>query len=708
MTNRIDQASVPLVAELSAHQRREWLEHCVDTERARDHARRLQALTPVPLQALISAAATPEQLAAELAQIEIIPVLTSHPSEIRPAAVLKALARTNDLTSTLQELRSVEHRIQHQRPSIAAEVDTLLGHFRRVLFDAIPAFYEELEAAAEARFGAQAPPIPTLLRFHSWVGADRDGNPACTAETTLRSAAQMHACVIERYRQDLALLAQASSGPSKTVFTTLRQRLTLIDGLAGISSQSFARELDQLVQQSHPLPGAQGLHRLARRYATFGFHLAGLEWRQHSEHILAGDRELHASLDALASIRQRYGQEAIAGVIISNCEGLPVILTLERFARAAGVFALGEIPVIPLFESLNALQHGPQIISELIAEPSFRAKLGRLNDRCEVMLGYSDAAKDGGRIAADILIAQTQASLLDCCTPFGIQVRIFHGRGGSVGRGAAGFAEAVAPGDPRQAPGYVKLTEQGEVVANRYGHPDFAAHTLRAWFAACLVSIRQHQQPPSNSAYLALRGELASWGSAAFRQLREAAHFMPALQALTQLDAIRALPLSSRPASRSGDESTTVELAALRAVPLNMAVNLAFAPMLAWYSTGTAFKSALQHYDLAFLQRAYEEDRLIRATLQHAATALAATNLTILHARCHTREQHDFYAELKREETSTRELVLAITHQPSLPLTPTPNQIALTTFLSTANRSQERENIALALAALAASLGVTG
>ena len=748
--------------ELAQQQRRELLELWLDQSRAVDHARRLEAAAPIPLADLIARAADPATLAAELARIEIVPVLTSHPSEMRPAMVLAALAESDTAEAALANLRDVPFRVNLERPTVAHEVETLLGHFTRVIFDAIPDFYEELEEAARQRFGREAPSIPTLLRFHSWVGCDRDGNPECTASATLASAILLHRCVIERYRDDLATLAQESEATAAQEFVRLRDSLEIVDNVATISTEEFAAGLQRLQTFEHTTAVARGLARLMRRYATFGFHVATLEWRQHSDFILfTFDERAHAlrpdqrrmseletqhriariresfhdgatltdyeqqlsspkavelmqSLRALAQIRQRYGAEAVGELIISNCEDVPVVLALQRLAQDAGVFACGEIPVVPLFESLSALEHGPGIITTLLAEPHVREKIARLGDRFEIMVGYSDAAKDGGRIAADMLIKDAQRALVSACAAHGITPRIFHGRGGSFGRGYASFAEAFEPIDYRLPAGTIKITEQGETVANRYGHRAFAAHTIRAWFREALLSARrsdEHLYAKDNENLDALEYRVAQRGTLTFRALRESSSFMESVRALTQLDLIRGFPLSSRPASREEGRHTKIDLASLRAVPFNIAFNLAFAQIPAWFGTGSALEEEIHRSGTSQLQYAYRHRPVFRAAIDRARAALEATNLCIMQGHSEAQFQRDFLADISAEEARARHAVGAITgERPAECMLPVEHAhiVKLTRFLATQRDGSDLYASYLALATIAATVGMTG
>ena len=763
MAIRIEQQLSAPLTELAQQQRHELLEYMLDSSRAHDHARRLALAQRLPdLHALFATLASPDELRAALKCIVITPVLTSHPSEMRPPPVLQALASCDDAESACARLHTVPERVNIERPTISDEVTALTDHFTRVIFDAVPNFYETIEAAATRRFGSKAPSVPSFLRYHSWVGCDRDGNPECTASATLAAAAHMHRCIIERYQADLTEIAAMTEGTIAQRCFRLCEALHIVDDVTQATQEHFLHELTRLHNLSAQTPLARSFKRLLRRYETFGFHLATLEWRQHSEYILlAFDEREHAlhpqhvrmaeldtqrylsriresfsdevelhdyehglttpkavelmhSLQALSEIRSRYGADAVGELIISNCEDVPVILALERLARDVDLYACGEMQVVPLFESLAALQHGPDIVRLVLAEPTIREKMTRLQDRFEIMVGYSDAAKDGGRIAADILICTAQKALIAACEPYGISPLVFHGRGGSFGRGYALFEEVFALIDPALPAGEIKITEQGEVVANRYGHARLAASTLQWWFHEAFSSVKRHARAEKISmaaSYAELEQRIARTGSQVFQALRTSSSFMDSVRTLTELDIIRGFPLSSRPASREPGRQSQIDLASLRAVPFNIAFNLAFAQVPAWYGTGTALTEELKCSGVSTLRLAYERSPLLHASIERTRASLEVTNLDLLRRRAQSRGKDDFVTDLLDEETRARRAIAVITGKK---VTISPRLLeqtsldALAVFLETRQDEIDLYACYLALATIAASIGMTG
>jgi phosphoenolpyruvate carboxylase len=243
-----------------------------------------------------------------------------------------------------------------------------------------------------------------------------------------------------------------------------------------------------------------------------GFHFLTLEWRENSSVILRADietlqgkelerpdisaatRDLIASLRALTKIRDENGPQAVGALLVSNTEGPEVILALTRLAQASGVFVHGEIPVVPLLESIDALRNGPEIIETICLARGLQRGAAPSMQRVQVMLGYSDAAKDGGRLQADQAIRHAQTQIAEKCAEFGVVPYLFHGRGGTPARGEASIAESFADLAPVMSRGILKQTEQGEVIANRYGIRSLPRiRSTRGWSALC----NMHKSPSS-------------------------------------------------------------------------------------------------------------------------------------------------------------------------------------------------------------------
>ncbi|MEO0326628.1 MAG: phosphoenolpyruvate carboxylase, partial [Myxococcota bacterium] len=384
-----------------------------------------------------------------------------------------------------------------------------------------------------------------------------------------------------------------------------------------------------------------------RRVRSLGFHLAAVDVRQNSAfHARAITQLLAAAGDAAAETYADLGHEArtallrreldtprpfaargaelgpearavtdvyrvladevtahgaggLGALIVSMTRDIADLLTVYVLAREGGLLAAGPegptclLPVVPLFETIDDLRRSPDVLRAYLAEPIVRRSLCAQAARSgedvpvqQVMIGYSDSAKDGGIVASFWGLYRTQRALADVAEEAGVRVRFFHGRGGSLGRGAGPthrFLSALPPGTLR---GGLRLTEQGETIAQKYANQVTAAHHLELLLAGTLAGTlgASREDPPE---LVALMDGLADRSRMAFRALVEAEGFLPFFQQATPLDAIEQAGIGSRPARRTGQRS----LADLRAIPWVFAWNQCRATLPAWYGFGSALET---------------------------------------------------------------------------------------------------------------------
>jgi phosphoenolpyruvate carboxylase len=410
------------------------------------------------------------------------------------------------------------------------------------------------------------------------------------------------------------------------------------------------------------------LQDLRWQVETFGFHLASLEVRQHSAvhraalAALAGpapalDREVEAGVTAgevLATIRamavaqRRYGEVACRRYVISFTESagdVGDVLELARLAadgaipaaRTSGI-APGSpvLDVVPLFESESALVGARAILADLFGDAGYRAHLRERGDRQEVMLGYSDSNKESGYVAAQWLLYRAQEQLVEAARTAGLELTIFHGRGGALGRGGGPTHRGVLAAPAGSVAGRLKLTEQGEVIATRYANPHLALRALEQTVSATLLaSTPDHDRSVAAAAGEGadLMDELATVARDAYRALvRDDPDLESVFMAATPIEQIAGLRLGSRPASRGRAGSApgaAASLASLRAIPWVFAWTQIRANVPAWYGLGTAVEACQGRHGnagLARLQRLYRTWPFLSVLVQNAEVALARTD----------------------------------------------------------------------------------
>ena len=499
----------------------------------------------------------PGHVAELLAGLRVHLVLTAHPTEARRRAVVAALRRISGLLDVLDDLRAGVTDRDEARRGLREQVDllwrtsqlrvkamdpidevrTVMTAFDETLFRVVPTVYRELDravaaavrGAGEAGGGRAAPPVPAFLRFGSWVGADRDGNPFVTAQVTRETATiqadhilralenattrigralTLHEATTPptaRLRRALAaasaahpeliaeIAARSPQEPYRTYLLYAAQRINATRvrhaDLAYPGPAKYLADL-RIVQESLAAAGAAKqafgeLQHLIWQAETFGFHLAGLEVRQHSEaHARAlselravgppgaepsgtpgaGENgsygswsarteEVLATIRAVAWVQDRFGVDACRRYVVSftrSADDIAAVYELARYAMNGG--PIPKLDVVPLFESAADLAHAPDVLTGMLALPDVAERVAANGGELEAMLGYSDSAKELGPASATLRLFDTQANLVGWAAAHGVRLTLFHGRGGALGRGG-GPAALCWPRRPARSTG---------------------------------------------------------------------------------------------------------------------------------------------------------------------------------------------------------------------------------------------------------------
>lgn len=411
---------------------------------------------------------------------------------------------------------------------------------------------------------------------------------------------------------------------------------------------------------------------------TFGFHMVEMEFRQHSvvhsraledirEHGLHGERgELqpmtHEVLDtfrALGSIQKRNGIKAARRYIISFTKSAQNIKDVYELNRLA--FSHPEdvptIDVIPLFEQLEDLQNSVDVLEEMIKIPEVQARLKATGGKMEVMLGYSDSSKDAGPTSATLALHSAQERIAKWAESHDIDLTLFHGRGGAVGRGGGPANRAVLAQPVGSVKCRFKLTEQGEVIFARYGNPVLAIRHVESVAAATLLQSApsvEKRNTDMTKKYADMASKLDEAAHNRFLDLLNTDGFAPWFSTVTPLTEIGLLPIGSRPAKRGlGAKS----LDDLRTIPWIFSWAQARINLAAWYGLGTACE---QFGDLNTLRQAYEEWPLFSTFIDNIEMSLAKTDERIAKMYLALGDREDLNKKVLDEMELTRKWVLKI------------------------------------------------
>ncbi len=484
----------------------------------------------------------------------------------------------------------------------------------------------------------------------------------------------------EPYRLALATIEGRLSATAANLGLPLRGRWTADDAYPDTDAlqADLAALRDSLAANGSALLVYGRLGKLARAVDVFGFYLMPLDLRQHAEKHAAVVGELfahanlehYAALDEAARVRvllrelatprllyspflsysadsekelaifreaarvqQQFGQGAIAQCIISNCASVSDILALALLAKESGLLRLdGGVPAIslnlvPLFETIADLDAAAGIMQQLFALPWYQQLLKSRNGVQEVMLGYSDSNKDGGYLTSQWELYQAEQRLVRVFDAAGVKMRLFHGRGGSVGRGGGPSYEAIMAQPAGTVVGRIRITEQGEIITAKFADPDNATRNLEALVAATLeATLSQGSQQDTDESVLA---ELSGHAYRTYRALVESDGFMQYFMEATPISAIAKLNIGSRPASRKALAS----IKDLRAIPWVFSWSQSRVMLPGWYGFGSAVSAFLAAHGhdagLAQLQALYRQSPFFQVMLSNMEQVLAKADLQI-------------------------------------------------------------------------------
>ncbi len=696
---------------------------------------------------------------ARLAEIAVIPVFTAHPTEVsrrtvlfKRARIARALERLDRLPLTDAEAAAQEEAIaaevtalwqtdevRRSRPSVRDEIQMGLDYYRQVLIGTVPTLYHEMAEGFRATYGEPVPPreLPRVVRFGSWIGGDRDGNPFVTPEVTRDALQLARETVLDHYVRSLEALVErlspstlqtavsdelvaalehyAATIPSLDPHPERRVQAEVYRRFLGYvgarlrtarndplhphgyrAADHFAADL-RLVRES--LAGNRGerlaallVDPLLRQVETFGFHLHTLDVRQHARiHARARDELFGApgadrdpaalpdppseetlavveTLRTVAELKRTYPAEAVQAYVISGAESADDVVTLVRLMELAGVKAAaregdpGLMPV-PLFESIQDLRAAADVCRELWTRGDYARLLDSWGRRQEVMLGYSDSNKDGGMLTSTWEIFRAHRALHDVARECGVTLRLFHGRGGTVGRGGGPTHRAITSQPPGAFSGQLRLTEQGEVLNWKYSEPVLAERNLELMVAASLDSLAEPDvRDPAREARWEEAMETLSADAFAFyrAQVAENPDILPYFQQATPVGELEHARIGSRPARRG--ESRGLE--DLRAIPWVFGWMQSRHVLPAWFGVGHALE---RFGDAGLTREMMRAFPLFNDLVRNVEVGLAKADLSIARRYADLVEdagmRERVFSLLGEEFERSREAVLRVTGQ---------------------------------------------
>ncbi|AKJ98788.1 phosphoenolpyruvate carboxylase [Pseudomonas sp. MS646] len=655
-----------------------------------------------------------EALARQLGRLEIELVLTAHPTEVarrtliqKYDAIAAQLAAQDHRDLTSAERAQIHERLQRliaeawhteeirrTRPTPVDEAKWGFAVIEHSLWQAIPNYLRKADQALHAATGLRLPLEAAPIRFASWMGGDRDGNPNVTAAVTREvlllarwMAADLYLRDVDHLAAELSMqnasdvlraLAGDSAEPYRAVLKQLRERLRATRNWAHAALKGATPASADVLQSNRELLDPlelcyQSLHECGmgviadgplldclRRAVTFGLFLVRLDVRQDSTRHCSAMTEITDYLglgryedwneeqrisflleelnnrrpllpahfkpsadtaEVLATCREVAAAPAasLGSYVISMAGAASDVLAVQLLLKESGV--LRPMRVVPLFETLADLDNAGPVIERLLRLPGYRS---RLQGPQEVMIGYSDSAKDAGTTAAAWAQYRAQERLVDICREQQVELLLFHGRGGTVGRGGGPAHAAILSQPPGSVAGRFRTTEQGEMIRFKFGLPDIAEQNLNLYLAAVLEATLLPPPPPTPE-WRHLMDELAADGVNAYRAVvRENPQFVEYFRQSTPEQELGRLPLGSRPAKRraGGIES-------LRAIPWIFGWTQTRLMLPAWLGWETALGKALERGEGQLLGQMREQWPFFRTRIDMLEMVLAKADADI-------------------------------------------------------------------------------
>jgi len=697
-----------------------------------------------------------------LDNFSVRPVFTAHPTEAARRSVL------SKMTTIAQLLERPESQIKNER--LAEAIDLLwqtdelrLGrpdpldeavnsiyYLDELLLETVPEVLAEFVNEIK-KLGITLSLTARPLRFGTWIGGDRDGNPNITAAVTKSAILLQNAHFtrtlfshLDELRQALSIstkLAGVSKELEKSVekdlenlpevearyrrinveepyrlkATAIRHKLSLTQsrhaaGLPHFPGRDYKDTADLLkdfeVMRSSLLSNngeliANGLlDRIMRSINAFGLTHATMDIREHSEvhhkllnQVLGGSTSeiltkqlldksspVLADLDspsencfktfeAIKDLIDRFGAEVIESYIISMTKSANDVMAAVVIAKMAGLISLqdsnsfAKIGFVPLLETVEELRSADKILDELLSDKNYRKIVDLRGGIQEVMLGYSDSNKDAGITTSQWEIHKAQRKLRDVAIKHSVKLRLFHGRGGSVGRGGGPTYDALIALPWGSIDGQIKMTEQGEVISDKFGLPALAKENLELTLAAALEATVLNRKPRQSSADLNTWNEcmdlISESAYSSYRALIDQEELPAYFYASTPVEQLGNMFLGSRP-SRRPDASAGLE--SLRAIPWVFGWTQSRQIVPGWYGVGSGLKAAREAGKSAILQTLLKEWHFFKTFISNVEMTLAKTDLAIAQRYVTTLVDpslHKIFDQIKAEfDLTVKELLL--------------------------------------------------
>ena len=722
-------------------------------------------------------------------KLDIQPTITAHPTEARRRSILNKQENITSMIGALDDenltpnerefrLRQILNEIallistdevRSERLTVEDEVENGLFYFTNSIWSTVPRLYDDIRSAFTQQY-KKTPDLPIVLRYRSWIGSDRDGNPNVTRDVTWNTLIEQRKSALKLYLQELekirrylsisqnlvsvsddllkSLKKDEKEVPLSTQFKRhyknepFRRKIThimhrlrkMLEDLKGSEQEiiesskdyrveDFLADLDILADSL--VEG--GLEDVAKygefndlriRANTFGFHFAALDIRQHSgkhenavsellsaanvheDYTELGEEEkvdvlmselrnprplapIHAKLSKptveilevfrLVNTILEVDENAFGSYIISMTHGVSDMLEVVLLAKETGLWWLkngavdSKIDIVPLFETIEDLDNSAEQTETILTNSIYKLQVAARDNFQEIMLGYSDSNKDGGYWMANWALQKAQLELGDTLRKHKVDFRLFHGRGGSVGRGGGRSNRAILALPSVSNNGRIRFTEQGEIISFRYSLPDITRrHLEQVVNAVARVTAGEGQKAiDDGDGTEEIMNRIAGESMKAYRTLIDDPGFWDWFKKITPVEHIGNLPIASRPVSRGGEGG--LQFKNLRAIPWVFGWTQVRYNVPGWYGLGAAVEPLLQEKPetLDVLKKWYNEWSFFGTIVDNAQRELARTHK--LTSKMYTARSDDrLHKKIMADHQKSIDIIMKITGQENL------------------------------------------
>ena len=707
-----------------------------------------------------------------LEQLNVVPVLTAHPTQVQRKSMLDL---TNHIHTLLRKYRDVKlglinkekwhtdlrryieiimqtDMIREKKLKVTNEITNVMEYYQSSFLNAVPRLTAEYKKLAKEQGIELQHPKPITMGM--WIGGDRDGNPFVTAETLNKSALTQCEVIMNYYDEKIYNLYREFSLSTSIVNVSdkVREmalksqdnsiyrekelyRRALFDIQAKMqatktyliedkdvhpryaTADEFYQDLlairDSLLENKGEYLISGEFVELMQAVEIFGFYLASIDMRQDSSVHEACVAELLASagindhysdlsedekcalllkeleedprilsathaeksellekelsiFKAARKLKDKLGENVIRQTIISHATSVSDMLELAIMLKEVGLVDAqkARVQIVPLFETIEDLDHSEETMRRYFSLPLAKKWIASKDNYQEIMLGYSDSNKDGGYLSSCWTLYKAQQQLTAIGDEFGVKVTFFHGRGGTVGRGGGPTYEAITSQPLKSIKDRIRLTEQGEVIGNKYGNKDAAYYNLEMLVSAAINRMITKKKSDTNTSnrYEAIMDQVVDRSYDIYRDLVFGnEHFYDYFFESSPIKAISSFNIGSRPAARK----TITEIGGLRAIPWVFSWSQSRVMFPGWYGVGSSFKEFIDQdpKNIEFLRDMYQNWPFFQSLLSNVDMVLSKSNMNIAfeYAKlCEDEEVQAIYYTILDEWQLTKDVILAI------------------------------------------------